>query len=171
VVVGLNTGCSEAFPYKRLPVEYQARLVDELCRRYPEIRVVLLGGPEDRERNPEIAGLASSPVIETPCDEGLRRGILYTDLAEVVITGDTLGMHLAIGLQKRVVAWFGLSCAQEIDFYDRGQPVLAGVTCRPCWRRACDQSEKCFESVDMEEMLEATGHQIEAARKEKQYRR
>ncbi len=167
VVVGLNTGCSTLFPYKKLPVEYQARLAEELVDRFPEIRVLLLGGPEDAERNQEIARLTRAPVLETPCTEGLRRGIQYMDLADVVITGDSLGMHLAIGLGKRVVAWFGLTCEQEIDFFDRGEAVLARVGCRPCWRRACDEPVKCYERVDREELLEAAGRQIEAARREK----
>ncbi|HSH70142.1 MAG TPA: glycosyltransferase family 9 protein, partial [Deferrisomatales bacterium] len=127
-----------------------------------------LGGPEDAERNPQIASLTASRVLETPCQEGLRRGILYTALADVVVSGDSLGMHLAIGLGKRVVAWFGLSCDQEIDFYDRGEAVLADVACRPCWRRCCEQAEKCFENVDLEQMVNAVGRQIEAAREERQ---
>ncbi|WP_025321512.1 glycosyltransferase family 9 protein [Deferrisoma camini] len=167
VVVGLNTGCSTLFPYKKLPVEYQARLAEELVDRFPGVRVLLLGGPEDAERNREIARLTRAPVLETPCTEGLRRGIQYMDLADVVITGDSLGMHLAIGLGKRVVAWFGLTCEQEIDFFDRGEAVLARVDCRPCWRRACNRPVKCYERVDMEELLGAAGRQIEAAHREK----
>ncbi len=167
VVVGLNTGCSELYPYKKLPVEYQARLAEELVRRFPAVRVILLGGPEDAERNRAIARRTRAPVLETPCTEGLRRGIQYMALADVVITGDSLGMHLAIGLGKRVVAWFGLTCEQEIDFYGRGEAVLADVDCRPCWRRSCEQPVKCYERVDMEALLEAAGRMIAAARREK----
>jgi heptosyltransferase-2 len=166
VVVGLNTGCSELYPYKRLPVEYQARLVDVLAEAFPGIRVILLGGPEDANRNAEIAGRAKASVLETPCTEGVRRGILYTELADVVITGDSLGMHLAIGLGKRVVAWFGLTCEQEIDFYDRGEAVIARVECRPCWRSTCERPIKCNERVDMDELVAAAGRMIAAAREE-----
>ncbi|MDF1553196.1 MAG: glycosyltransferase family 9 protein [Deferrisomatales bacterium] len=167
VVVGFNTGCSEAFPYKKLPVAYQARLIDALVERHPGVRIILLGGPEDAERNPQIADLAVARVLETPCQEGLRRGILYTALADVVVSGDSLGMHLAIGLRKRVVAWFGLSCDQEIDFYDRGEAVLADVECRPCWRRECAEPVKCFERVNLEAMIAAVDRQIAAAEEER----
>lgn len=167
LVVGLNTGCSELYPYKKLPVAFQAELADRLSERFPDVRVVLLGGPEDAARNPEIARLCRAPVLETPCAEGLRRGLQYMELADVVVTGDSLGMHLAIGLGKRVVAWFGLTCEQEIDFFDRGEAVLARVDCRPCWRRACDRPVKCYESVDMDDLLAAAGRQIEAAREER----
>jgi heptosyltransferase-2 len=167
VVVGINTGCSELFPYKKLPAAHQVRLAENLQERFPEIRVILLGGPEDAERNREIARLCGHPVLETPCNEGLRRGIQYMALADVVVTGDSLGMHLAIGLRKRVVAWFGLTCPEEIDFFERGEAVLARVECRPCWQRACDRPVKCFERVDMDELLAAAGRMISAAREEK----
>ncbi len=167
VVVGLNTGCSELYPYKKLPVQAQAELADRLVDHYPGVRLLLLGGPEDVERNAEIAGLVRAPVVETPCSEGLRRGIQYMELADVVVTGDSLGMHLAIGLGKRVVAWFGLTCEQEIDLYDRGEVVTARVDCRPCWRRSCERPVKCFDRVDSGELLGAAGRMIEAAREEK----
>ncbi len=166
-VVGLNTGCSTLYPYKKLPVAYQARLAERLVERFPGARVILLGGPEDAERNEAIARATRAPVLPTPCTEGLRRGIQYMDLADVVITGDSLGMHLAIGLRKWVVAWFGLTCEQEIDFFDRGEAVLADVACRPCWRRSCDEPVKCYERVDMEALLAAAARGIEAVRKEK----
>ena len=37
---------------------------------------------------------------------------------DMVVSGDTLGMHMAIARGKFVVAWFGLSCAQEIDLFE-----------------------------------------------------
>ncbi|MBI5015077.1 MAG: glycosyltransferase family 9 protein [Deltaproteobacteria bacterium] len=166
-VVGINTGCSELYPYKRLPAAFQAQLADALWERFPGVRVVLLGGPEDAARNPEIARLCRAPVLETPCTEGLRRGMQYIELADVVLTGDSLGMHLAIGRGKRVVAWFGLTCEQEIDFFDRGEAVLARVGCRPCWQRSCDRPVKCYESVDLEELLAAAARMIQGVREEK----
>lgn len=167
VVVGFNTGCSELYPYKRLPLEAQARLADRLHERDPGVRLLLLGGPEDVDRNREIARLARAPLVQTPCDEGLRRGILYTELADVVLTGDSLGMHLAIGLEKRVVAWFGLTCEQEIDLYERGEVITADVDCRPCWRSSCDRPVKCYDRVDPAKVLAAVERMVVAARKEK----
>lgn len=167
VVVGLNTGCSPLYPYKKLPVEFQARLADAIAEKFQDVQVILLGGPEDVDRNRQIASLCKKDVVETPCCEGLRRGIQYMDLADVVLSGDSLGMHIAIGLKKWVVAWFGLTCDQEIDLFNRGAKVLSKVDCRPCWRKSCDRQIKCFEAVDMDELLSAAGKMIESARKEK----
>jgi heptosyltransferase-2 len=166
VVVGLNTGCSAGFPNKKLPVDYQLSLLEALAARFPEAKVLLLGGREDAERNAELARRSRVPVLATPCGEGVRRGLQYVALTDVVVTGDSLGMHMAIALGKRVVAWFGLTCAHEIDFYDRGEAVLSKAECGPCWRSECGEEVKCNERVDQGEILDAVGRMLEGVRRE-----
>lgn len=167
VVVGLNTGCSPAFPFKKLSVDDHVGLADALVRRLPGVKVVLLGGAEDGGRNEEIVRRSAVPVVSTPTGEGLRRGLQYVAATDVVVTGDSLGMHMAIALGKQVVAWFGLTCPQEIDFYGRGEAVLARVGCGPCWQASCAQPVKCCERVDREELLGAVNRRVEAVREER----
>ena len=138
LVVGLNTGCSNAFPNKKLLVEQQAKLARRIDSELPGTKAILLGGREDTERNAKIFELARGAAIQTPTTLGLRTGILLENLADVVISGDSLGMHLAIGLRKFVIAWFGLSCAAEVDLYDRGVKLVRDLACAPCWKKACD---------------------------------
>ena len=137
-IIGLNTGCSNLYPYKKLSVEQQAQLVNKLLAELPDSKVILLGGREDTERNAEIARLSKGQAIQTPTTLGLRTGIILENLADLIISGDTLGMHIAIGLQKYVIAWFGLSCAAEIDLYGRGVKLIRDLPCAPCWKKVCD---------------------------------
>ena len=149
LIVGLNTGCSDVIPYKKLPVESQRQLVTELSSM--GYSVVLLGGPEDAGRNQRIAhGL---PAIESPATRGLRDGLVSVAACDIVVTGDSLGMHLAIAMKKWVVAWFGPTCAHEIDLYDRGVKVLTSARCSPCWSRACHKSPMCYDLVDLQSIL------------------
>jgi len=162
-VVGFNTGSSAAFPYKHLTAEDQAALIDAVAARCPDAGLVLLGGPEDAERNPRIARLArTDPVVQSPTREGLRVGLQMVAACDVVVTGDSLGMHMAIGLDRPVVAWFGLTCHQEIDLYGRGVHVLADVDCRPCWQRSCDQPVKCFRRVPLGETADQVAAIVDA---------
>lgn len=167
VIVGFNTGCSNLYPYKKQPLHHQKALIYRLREARPGWKILLLGGTEDTERNAELANDLGSDIINTPAGEGLRRGMIYTALADVVFTGDSLGMHMAIALNKRVVAWFGLTCEQEIELYGRGEKVLARVDCRPCWRKSCTQQVKCYDRVDQEEALAAILRQGELAAQEK----
>lgn len=152
-VVGLNTGCSPVIPYKKLTVEFHRRLIQQIMREFPDAAVVLLGGPEDTERNRQI-GL-HLPVIASDTQSGLRDGLLSISCCDVVITGDSLGMHMAISQKKEVIAWFGPTCAHEIDIYDRGHKILTKSSCAPCWKRTCEKDIMCYDQVSLAEIIDA----------------
>jgi len=152
VVVGLNTGCSELYPNKKMTIDQHVALI-ALLSRIPRVKVVLLGGPEDTVRNAEIARQAGPGVLSTPTSEGVRRGLCYVDLCDVVITGDSFGMHAAIALKKFVIVWFGVSCAPEIDLFDRGVKLVPeGLACSPCWKHQCPYNLECLQMIDLERM-------------------
>jgi heptosyltransferase-2 len=154
IIIGINTGCSHLFPNKKMTVEQHVSLIKMLYESNPDIRIILLGGREDTARNNLIQDLCGDRTINTPTTEGLRRGIMYVDLADIVVSGDSLGMHLAIGLEKYVVVWFGLSCAEEIELYGRGEKILSGVSCEPCWKKSCDDL-KCIQELPLQKIHEA----------------
>ncbi|MEO0335511.1 MAG: glycosyltransferase family 9 protein, partial [Pseudomonadota bacterium] len=117
-IVGINTGCSSLYTNKKLSVPVQRELIVKLQRRFPDVKVALLGGPEDRDRNLEIADGLN--VISTPTNQGLRDGLTSMAAVDLVISGDSLGLHMGIALKKWCIAWFGPTCPQEIDLYDHG---------------------------------------------------
>ena len=70
-------------------------------------------------------------------------------------------MHMAIALKKWTVAWFGPTCAHEIDLYDRGYKALSKVACSPCWKRSCNKPEMCYDYVDFSEVVSGVKEGIE----------
>lgn len=148
-ILGLNTGCSDVLPMKKWTIEGHRAFVRQMLR-HESLKIVLLGGPEDTARNLEIAeGL---PVILSPSTKGLRDGLVSVAACDAVVTGDSLGMHLAISQKVWTVAWFGATCAHEIEFYGRGESVLAKVDCGPCWKRTCSKAVMCYDQVDFQEV-------------------
>ena len=151
VLVGWNTGCSSRYPYKRLTVSDQVELMHmswDFLPRKDRVRFALLGGgPADELRNKQIAEQLARrqvPTTQTPCQQGLRAGLAAAAACDLIVSGDSLGLHLGIGLKKPVVAWFGMTCHQEIEVYGRGVKVLSSVPCRPCWQSTCSQEKKCY---------------------------
>ncbi len=162
ILVGWNTGCGPRYPYKRLEIDDQVALMLKAWSRIPRrdrVRFALLGGgADDQSRNARIAAeLATKriPVIETPCGRGLRRGIASVAACDMVVSGDTLALHLAIAQRKPVVAWFTITCHQEIDVYGRGIKVLADVPCRPCWLQSCSLDTKCYRTLPWTELADS----------------
>lgn len=153
LIVGFNTGCSPLYPNKKMTIEQHVVLIEELAKR-EGIKMVLLGGPEDTERNAEMYRQVGDRVVNTPTTEGIRRGLCYINLCDVVITGDSFGMHAAIALKKHVIVWFGVSCPQEIDLFDRGVKLIPeGLACSPCWKRECPYNLECIQMIDLERIV------------------
>jgi len=155
--VGFNTGCSNLFPNKKLTIQKHAELINEIGQDNDKV-IVLLGGREDSERNLQILDSANkalrNKIVLTPTALGLRRGFCFMDICDVVISGDSFGMHMAIALRKYIIAWFGLSCAAEIELYGRGEKLIPeGLECSPCWKKLCPYNLECIEMIDLNKII------------------
>lgn len=155
--VGFNTGCSELFPNKKMTVEQHIKLIDTFLND-SNLKIILLGGREDTERNDKIYnafnGERKKNIINTPTTMGMRKGACFIEICDVVITGDSFGMHLSIGLKKFVIAWFGLSCWSEIELYGRGEKLFnKDLFCSPCWKRVCPYNLECIQTIDLDRIV------------------
>lgn len=157
-LIGFSTGCSTLYPYKKFTVSRSIEVIEGWLEAFPEHSVVLFGGPEDSERNEQIyAPFKDHPrVLATPTRGGLRSGMMWMATADMLLSGCSLGLHIAIALKKPTVCWFGVSCHQEIDLYDRGVKILADVPCSPCWKRSCDKTVKCYDQVPVAKVIAAS---------------
>ena len=158
--VGFNTGCSNLFPNKKMTIKQHVQLINELGKDKDKM-IVLLGGREDTERNLQILDSVSKnlkhKIISTPTTLGLRRGACFMDICDLVISGDSFGMHMAIALRKYVIAWFGLSCAAEIELYGRGEKLIPeGLECSPCWKKVCPYNLECIDLIDLSRIITLT---------------
>jgi ADP-heptose:LPS heptosyltransferase len=151
-VIGFNTGCSELYPNKKMTTEQHVYLIRKLLKK--KYKIILLGGPEDNARNKEIYSHFKGKIINSPNTEGLRRGICYESISDIVVTGDSLGMHIAIGLKKFVIVWFGVSCWTEIDLYERGVKLFQEeLFCSPCWKKQCPYNLECIKMIDLDRII------------------
>jgi heptosyltransferase-2 len=152
-VIGLNTGAGDVFANKAWTVEGYLQLIEGLKKR-PKTRILLLGGPKEKERNRKILRQKKGAVIDAGCDNTLRQFTALVNLCDLVVTGDTTALHLAIGLKKKVVALFGPTCAPEIELYGRGEKIISPLPCAPCYRRSCSVLPNCMEAVGAEEVMQ-----------------
>ena len=146
-VIGLNTGSSDRWLHKRWTEDGFVALLQRLADTDPPPQVLLLGGPNEMARNASIESRAPGTAINTGGQHNLRQFFAILDLCDLIVTGDTLAMHAAAALGKKVVAMFGPTSRNEIDLYGRGVKLAADLPCVGAYRTDCDVRPTCMERI------------------------
>ena len=115
--------------------------------------IFLLGGKRETELNHHLEKTSKFDVYNTGNDNSLLEFAGFLSKMDIVVSSDTLGMHLAIAQGKKVVALFGSTCPQEIDLFGQGAKLFAGVDCSPCYKKTCPDM-KCMEEITPEQVLD-----------------
>jgi ADP-heptose:LPS heptosyltransferase len=149
IVIGLNTGSGTVFATKKWTISGFIKLTELIHQQYKsKAKILLLGGPEEVERNKGILRKSKVPLIDTGTNNSLPDFCGILNLCNIIVTADSLAMHLAIALKKQVVAFFGPTVAQEIELYGRGETIVVKADCAPCYRKECNQPKSCMERLD-----------------------
>jgi heptosyltransferase-2 len=158
-VIGLNTGAGKRWEHKKWTEEGFIELVRLLRSSRTggdsPRQLLLLGGPEERERNLRIASSVGGDVFDAGTGHELREFFSLVDLCDLLVTGDTMALHVAVALGKKVVALFGPTSAAEIDLYGRGAKIASDASCVGCYRTSCDVKPTCMERISAREVFQA----------------
>jgi heptosyltransferase-2 len=100
-------------------------------------------------------------VFEQRAD--LRDFIADVNGCGLVVTGDTLTMHVALALQKRTIAVFGPTSAPEIHGYGRLTTIVSPIDCICCYKRTCDFSPNCMDLIPTDRLHDAVRRVIQEA--------
>ncbi|MFH1052978.1 MAG: glycosyltransferase family 9 protein [Candidatus Woesearchaeota archaeon] len=154
LVIGLNTGAGGRWKYKRISEEKTAELADRLVRGLGA-KIILFGGPDEVERNKKIIELVNEQIIDAGCNNSLLEFAALIDLCDAVVASDTLGMHLGIAQDKKVVSFFGPTPAAEIEMYGKGEKIVPDKDCLVCYLMDCDEKIKCMELITSDLLFDA----------------
>ncbi|HBR17178.1 MAG TPA: hypothetical protein DD725_06180 [Deltaproteobacteria bacterium] len=149
LIIGLNTGGGDIFAHKGWH-EVGFLELAELCEKNLHAKVILLGGPQEIEKNERLCKNSKIPLINSG-NNTLSRFAGIVKCCDIVVSGDTLAMHIAIAVKTPVVALFFSTCPHEIEFYGRGVAVSTGVECAPCYKRNCDRDD-CIKDISVEKV-------------------
>lgn len=152
-VVGINCGGGSAFANKMWAAEQIIEFVRHLKSR-AGAAVLLYGAQREAQKIEAVVHAVGADVIHTGLDNTLEEFAALVGLADVVVTGDSLGMHFAVALGRQVVALFGPTCAQEIELYGRGKRIVSPLDCAPCYKRECRRSPTCMEALSPQAVAE-----------------
>jgi len=151
--IGLNTGASGRWQFKQWTLEGFEKLI-QLLLKQTNATILLYGGPSEKDRNEFLSNLQPTRVVNTGTDNSLRQFFALITLSDVFLTGDTLALHAATALKKKIIAFFGPTSAAEIDSYN-GQivKVQANLDCLVCYKTRCDFNPNCMNSITPEHIF------------------
>ena len=159
LVIGLNTGAGRRFANKAWTISGYIELIKKL-KKDLSVEILLLGGPGEVERNREIESSAKGLVFNTGCSHSLLQFSGLVNSCRVVVSADTLALHIAIALKKKIVTIIGPTCSQEIELYNRGEKIVSDLDCAPCYKNYCDKKINCMQKISSNEVFAAIKRQI-----------
>ncbi|MBI4667751.1 MAG: hypothetical protein HY747_00985 [Elusimicrobia bacterium] len=132
-LIGMAPGSK--WPTKRWPVQHFAETAGRLLDTHVNGRIVLTGGPEDKELCAQTAVLLGSKTINTAGRVGLGDLPGLMSQLRLFVTNDSGPMHIASGLGVPTVAVFGPT-VRGFGFFPKGPDSrvveIEDLACRPC---------------------------------------
>lgn len=138
IVIGINTGAGGRWEDKKLSIEKTAELIDKLNNQIKNVKLLLFGGPEEVERNEKIKGLVKTNTIDAGCNNSLMEFSSLVNLCGIIVTSDSLALHIGVALKKKIVVFFCPTSPSEIELYQRGIKIIPKIGCICCYKPRCD---------------------------------
>ncbi|NQT22813.1 MAG: glycosyltransferase family 9 protein, partial [Candidatus Omnitrophica bacterium] len=144
-VIGLNTGAGKIFLTKKWPITYFVQLTKMLAK-LKNVKIVLLGGGDERAINKIISSKTKQVAVNLGTHYSKKEFAGIVNNCDIIVTADTLCMHIAIALKKKIIALFGPTAEMEVDLYGSGKKISSRIPCSPCYRLRCHDT-KCMKSI------------------------
>ena len=123
LVIGINTGAGGRWQDKKLSIEKTAELMDKLNSEL-KCKILLFGGPDEKQRNEKIKEGIKAEIIDAGCNNSLMEFASLVNLCKILVTSDSLALHIGVALKKKVVAFFYVTSAAEIELYNKGIKII-----------------------------------------------
>ena len=150
LVIGINTGAGGRWQDKKLSIEKTIELIDKLNNKL-KTKLILFGGPEEEERNKKIIQGIKTSIIDADCNNSLMEFASLVNLCNILVTSDSLALHIGITLKKKIVSFFYPTSSNEIELYGRGIKLIGKGKDYCSYKSKCDIPLKW----DINEMVEA----------------
>jgi heptosyltransferase-2 len=162
-IVGLNTGAGGRWQLKQWRLDGFLELCTQL-RLDLGAQILLLGGKAERDRHERLAADSLVPVFDAGNDNDLRHFAALVAQCNVVVSGDTLAMHIALATERRVVVLFGPTSAAEIELYGLGDKLYPDMNCLGCYKETCDLVPNCMDLIGVDLVAKAVKRQLRGPR-------
>lgn len=149
-VIGLNTGCGNRWLTRLWPDESWVALINGMDKErfFP----VLLGGPQEDEKN---SNLAKQTGAWYPGTFSLEEFISLTANLNGVVTQVSMMMHIAVGHRTPMVLMNNIFNKHEFELYKRGIILEPESGCDCFYGNSCSRERSCMHDLKPESVLDA----------------
>jgi heptosyltransferase-2 len=162
-VIGINPGAGGRWKLKKWTDRGYAELIKRL--QADGYKVLLFGGKQEEKLINSY--VKKTEAVSAGTDNSLSDFFALLNLCDMIITGDTLAMHAALGLKKKIVAIFGPTSSNEIEIYGRGSKVVSPIDCTCCYITECDKKPNCMDMIKTEDVWKSffsTGYGVQSSK-------
>ena len=137
--VCLNTQVGQKWPTKAWP-----------SKRWDELEQMLVGSGYSVSRQDKMMAKMG---------KNLNSYMDWINSGRVIVSNDSLGLHLGLALDKKVIGLFGATPHREVYFYENGEALLPepAPSCLPCFSGVCKREKNCIEEISSERVYKVIG--------------
>ena len=141
---------------KRWSWENYAKLIDSITEKY-QLKIIISGAAKDEKLADRIRSKVKEKesVVSLAGKTDLKELAALMKRANIVISGDSGPMHIAVSVKSNVLALFGPTSPELTGPYGSGHYVVIqnDIGCEtPCYELTCNDY-KCMESIKVEDVL------------------
>jgi ADP-heptose:LPS heptosyltransferase len=147
-IVGLNTGCGGRWTARLWPDRYWIQTAKILKKKKCE--VVLLGGEAEHRKNLRLARASGARYFG---HYPLNRFINLINQCDLIVTTVTMALHLAIGLEKKIVLFNNIFNRHEFELYGQGTILEPDFACSCYYSPTCENN--CMQYLKPDTVIRA----------------
>ncbi len=153
-ILGINTGAGKRWPLKKWGFSDYVALIEKLHAERKDVELVLFGGPEEAEYNKALVESLSFKIIDAGTGNDVRSFFALVDAVDVLLTPDSLSMHVGVALGKSVIVYTGPTSFTELDVFGKGDIIHSDIDCLSCYLNKCDKETNCMNTISVNTMVE-----------------
>ncbi|MBI4384820.1 MAG: glycosyltransferase family 9 protein [Nitrospinae bacterium] len=149
-IVVVNPNASHLSYLRRWPAEHFVSLVSEMLSMHPDFYYVFVGSGDEADYVESIAARIPSSAIKNSAGKlsmGELLALIYK--SSLVITNDSLPLHITSGFKKNVAVFFGPETPRLYGpLHDNALTFFEDIYCSPCLLTFANKlGEKCNDNV------------------------
>jgi ADP-heptose:LPS heptosyltransferase len=155
-IIGLNTGCGSRWTSRNWKDDFWLELIKRLTDYGFE--VILLGGPQEDEKNKLFSESTKAKYFGY---FPIKSFFNLVNKCDLIVTQVTMAMHIAIGLNKKLVLMNNIFNPNEFELYGNGEIIQPRKECKCFFKPECKNKEyQCMEHLFPKDVFDSVINQI-----------